>query len=356
MTKKRAFGMDSSPMAAAIDHLTSAAAAVQQAAEEEWTNAAANLSSEWKQLEDARHHLQEKEAAFEGERTRLEEAEHRMRKHAKLGDVVELNIGGQAFVETRRSTLCQFPDSMLHSLFCGRWEDQVTRDTEGRVFLDFSPDVFLPVLRCLRERQLAEPGESVSNPAVPVHAVGEFNKMLRFLGLSRFWAPWSGWTWNPDDKGCAVLLAGNVVRNSFTPCMNSLIRTKEVITHDRCEFMIRTLKRDSGGQGHHALGIATADAPHEIPEYGPGEHFWGLYLDGSSKIHDFIVQEGVFPTRCNHEAGTTYHMRVDMEARKLFVSINGSDFFELFAGLPQTAFHPALAVGAMNENAYELLV
>jgi len=72
---------------------------------------------------------------------------------ARADDIVELNVGGRAFV-THRSTLLQAPllASMLGS---PEAEAALPHDSEGRVFLDLDPDAFRAVLKFLRELKLA---------------------------------------------------------------------------------------------------------------------------------------------------------------------------------------------------------
>jgi hypothetical protein len=50
------------------------------------------------------------------------------------GGVLELNVGGEILVTTR-STLCQFPHSLLGRMFSGDWDEQLSLDAHGRVFL-----------------------------------------------------------------------------------------------------------------------------------------------------------------------------------------------------------------------------
>lgn len=66
--------------------------------------------------------------------------------------VVDLNIGGTVF-ETSRSTLTQQQTGFLASILSGR--HAVTRDRNGRIFLDRDPEIFRMILNHLR------------NPAVP---------------------------------------------------------------------------------------------------------------------------------------------------------------------------------------------
>eukprot|EP00922_Rhytidocystis_sp_ex-Travisia-forbesii_P029214 GHVS01042775.1.p1 GENE.GHVS01042775.1~~GHVS01042775.1.p1 ORF type:complete len:510 (+),score=87.92 GHVS01042775.1:226-1755(+) len=66
--------------------------------------------------------------------------------------MVDLNVGGVVF-ETSRHTLIQQPGSFLEALLSGR--HQVSRDRQGRIFLDRDSELFRVLLNFLR------------NPAVP---------------------------------------------------------------------------------------------------------------------------------------------------------------------------------------------
>jgi len=63
---------------------------------------------------------------------------------------VHLNVGGTVF-ETARSTLVQQPGSYLESLLSGRY--QISRDRNGRVFINRDPEHFRTILNFLRNPQ-----------------------------------------------------------------------------------------------------------------------------------------------------------------------------------------------------------
>ncbi len=79
---------------------------------------------------------------------RLRDAESRFRDPSSI---VELNVGGTHF-ETLKDTLTKVEGSMLEAMFCGRFP--VTRDKQGRAFIDRDPSTFVLVLNYLRTDQL----------------------------------------------------------------------------------------------------------------------------------------------------------------------------------------------------------
>ena len=98
-------------------------------------------------------------------------------------DIIHLNIGGQKLT-TKRSTLCQVENSLLATMFSGRWEDSLERDQDGAVFLDFNPQYFVLILDYLREKRIAQPGKPIPLPKVADDQSERFNNLLQYLGLS----------------------------------------------------------------------------------------------------------------------------------------------------------------------------
>merc|ERR1740138_188204 len=101
---------------------------------------------------------------------------------ARQGDILTLNIGGERVVQRRRSTLCTVQDSFLAARFSGRWEE-IDRDDEGRHFVNYSPELFLPLLDYLSARETETPDHPAPLPEGPQHARPQFEEMLRFFGV-----------------------------------------------------------------------------------------------------------------------------------------------------------------------------
>jgi hypothetical protein len=53
-------------------------------------------------------------------------------------DLVEVNASGKIMV-AKRSTLTQMKGTRLEALFSGRWDQKLSRDSHGRIFLDVDP-------------------------------------------------------------------------------------------------------------------------------------------------------------------------------------------------------------------------
>lgn len=84
------------------------------------------------------------------EKDQQEEKEEMPNLGASENDVLHLNAGGELFM-VKRSTLLLAPkDSLFNAMFSGRWDHSLSKDSEGRIFLEMSPEVFSLILSYLR--------------------------------------------------------------------------------------------------------------------------------------------------------------------------------------------------------------
>lgn len=81
---------------------------------------------------------------FEAERQRL------VHPHIAAEGTIDLNVGGTIF-QTGRATLVQQPGSYLEALLSGRY--QISRDRDGRIFINRDPENFRTILNFLRNPQ-----------------------------------------------------------------------------------------------------------------------------------------------------------------------------------------------------------
>ncbi|XP_028409776.1 uncharacterized protein LOC114532464 [Dendronephthya gigantea] len=98
-------------------------------------------------------------------------------------DIIELHVGADKFTTTK-STLCQVKDSLLASMFSGRWEESVRRDKKGNIFFDYNPKYFGLILDYLRAKKIASPENPAPMPDVPNDELQNFKNFVGFLGLS----------------------------------------------------------------------------------------------------------------------------------------------------------------------------
>jgi hypothetical protein len=98
-----------------------------------------------------------------------------------LSDVFALNVGGQLMMSTR-GTLTRLNDSLLGVMFSGPWDQQLSRDSTGHVFLDLNPKLFGHLLDQLRlSRHTSQP--IVLEPPADRTLFAEFEKMLSKLKI-----------------------------------------------------------------------------------------------------------------------------------------------------------------------------
>ena len=138
-------------------------------------SAVAELGKAKESLDRERQELQREREALEKEKTIMNSLEE------GSVDLVELNIGGE-LVTVRRSTLCLVEGSLLATMFSGRWEESLVRDSSGRVFLDFDPKQFLVALNHLRHITYADTGFDCTLVPQPKTA---FWDMVEYLGLRK---------------------------------------------------------------------------------------------------------------------------------------------------------------------------
>lgn len=116
-------------------------------------------------------------------------------KEAKPTDVLTLNVGGQVNLQVLRRTLCAVPNSMMASKFSGRWDDQIERDGEGNIFIDYPPEIFQPLIALLRARvwgnepKFALPAPTAKDFGGDDRLFRVFLAMLEYYGLFEVFYP-----------------------------------------------------------------------------------------------------------------------------------------------------------------------
>jgi hypothetical protein len=105
--------------------------------------------------------------------------------HGQADDVLDLNIGGTPTSVLRR-TLTQIDGSMLAAKFSGRWDESLTKDANGRFFIDQDFALFERLINFLRE--LSCQTESTEFPMSPkfqdMSLQRSFNTMVEYYGLT----------------------------------------------------------------------------------------------------------------------------------------------------------------------------
>jgi len=71
-------------------------------------------------------------------------------------------------------------------MFSGRWEESLSRDDQGHIFLDFDPHSFQQVLLCLRMRAIADDIDSKWSPRLESDKQQPFDSLVRYLQLEEY--------------------------------------------------------------------------------------------------------------------------------------------------------------------------
>ena len=67
----------------------------------------------------------------------------------ELGNrTITIDVGGERIIKVSTDLFSVAGDNKFSSLFSGRWENQL--DADGKLFVDYSPQVFLPLIEFLR--------------------------------------------------------------------------------------------------------------------------------------------------------------------------------------------------------------
>jgi len=89
-------------------------------------------------------------------------------------DIVEIMAGGK-LITARRSTLTQLKGTRLEALFCGRWDKELQRDGNGRIFLDINSVCFQAIVDYLNELTIS----SLDDLPDPPNVDDEYKHILR---------------------------------------------------------------------------------------------------------------------------------------------------------------------------------
>ncbi|XP_046851096.1 uncharacterized protein LOC124444516 isoform X1 [Xenia sp. Carnegie-2017] len=144
--------------------------------EQRFTDFNSALQNEFQRIESQRQDLESREKRLTDEKTKMMQIDN------KSDDVISLNIGGESMT-CLRSTLCQIDGSLLASMFSGRWEDRLTKDKDGNVFLDYDPECFKFILNYLRAKKMQSPERQAIIPSPPQEKNNDYWILINYLGL-----------------------------------------------------------------------------------------------------------------------------------------------------------------------------
>lgn len=95
---------------------------------------------------------------------------------ASDNDLIEINAGGK-IIAAKRGVLCQLKGTRFEALFSGRWDKQLLRDAQGRIFLDVNPKAFRAIVYYLNELAISAEDDQPNPPCEDV----EVSQILNIL-------------------------------------------------------------------------------------------------------------------------------------------------------------------------------
>ena len=144
--------------------------------EQRFTDLKSALQNESLRMKSQRQDLESREKRLTDEKTKMMQIDN------KSDDVISLNVGGESMT-CLRSTLCQIDGSLLATMFSGRWEDRLTKDKDGNVFLDYDPECFKFILNYLRAKKMQSPERQAIILSPPQEKKNDYWILIDYLGL-----------------------------------------------------------------------------------------------------------------------------------------------------------------------------
>ena len=107
-----------------------------------------SLESIKSKISDQQHEFQQVLKEFEMQKQKFESRKQQVDDYLAKNDVLHLNVGG-VHICTLRSTLTRIPGTIFHTLLATH--EKLLLDRDGRIFLDYDPELFRLMLNQLRE-------------------------------------------------------------------------------------------------------------------------------------------------------------------------------------------------------------
>eukprot|EP00931_Biecheleriopsis_adriatica_P122540 TRINITY_DN97539_c0_g1_i1.p1 TRINITY_DN97539_c0_g1~~TRINITY_DN97539_c0_g1_i1.p1 ORF type:complete len:416 (-),score=79.22 TRINITY_DN97539_c0_g1_i1:53-1240(-) len=208
------------------------------------------LDDEWHKLVAERNHLNQEKADLIVREESLDREKQNLQGIRAPTDVLDLNIGGQVTCSVRRATLTIEDRSALSSFFSGRWDESLDRDSAGRIFIDFPPELFMPLVDFLRQKSIEDPADPVAPPKVSSENTNDFKRMLTYYGILDFVWP------RPEGRWQAAWGSIDILEDA-----RSISVATQREPYHAAAFNVQRIQRN-GEQGWTLLVSKTrADAP-----------------------------------------------------------------------------------------------
>ncbi|CAB4030426.1 Chaperone dnaK2 [Paramuricea clavata] len=250
-------------------------------------------------------------------------------------DIIHLNVSGHKLT-TKRSTLCQVENSLLASMFSGRWEDSLERDQDGAVFFDFNPQYFVIILDYLRAKKVATTENPAPLPIVPEDDAKNFNNLLEYLGLSDEIVPAEivpSEKFNRHSSGVTLEEGGKIAVNGpnggHSYVLGGNIYQQRIV---RLKMKLESFQNNDW----MFVGVTKGDVvpPNNLSYKWPGSYGWGLGRDGQvwkdgSRTNDHALKN---VTKQND----TVELVLDCDAAKLSLHLPTGQRFHIEIPKPQS--------------------
>ena len=204
---------------------------------------------------------------------------------------------------TLRSTLCQVEDSLLASMFSGRWEDSMSRDKEGRIFLNFDPKYYSLILGHLRTKEISTPDNPPRLPNVPFKKDKNFHLLVEYLGLTKEMLPELTECFKEHSQGMQLeengtaavfrseqrtvqLRRGQIQQQPsvYSRPQHEFVFGKNVYEEGTIQFRLE-IDVNSGESEQIFVGVIPSNFPysyvHEITGHSQGEYLYGSVFTAS---------------------------------------------------------------------------
>ena len=97
-------------------------------------------------------------------------------------EILDINVGG-IIISVTRDTLTQIKGTRLEALFSGRWDKRLSRDKDGRMFLDINFTCFRSVAEFLSKRKITPSDCSLKIPHLGEEDDTALQPLLLAFGL-----------------------------------------------------------------------------------------------------------------------------------------------------------------------------
>ncbi|CAF2939370.1 unnamed protein product [Rotaria sp. Silwood2] len=246
-------------------------------------------------MADSERQYQEKFKQLMEERRKWDEEKATIEKiAASASPIVKLNVGGEAMT-TSRATLTLDEGSLLATMFSGKWDNKLMKDTDGCIFLDYDPVLFKFLLNQLR----AWSDLSVKRVfRLPVGSEQSFLELVRLLKFNERFI---------DSKQSTITSVAKVVQSeeeserfgtvsSSTVQLTNDNRTCKTTVDSNWQYLLGTLTYSTGkhrirlklefGRTNILMGICSQNKPPTGPQFydKPTTHGWF--------IHGYMMKNG----------------------------------------------------------------